>query len=141
MIDPLPDVIRRVLGTGSRTWLDTRIIRDTLTVVWRPGAVLVTGACPDGADALMEQCWTHWGGLVERHPAAWTDSCRPECTPNHRRARRDGILYCPTAGLYRNQDMVDLGADVAVAFIRNHSPGASHCATAIRAAGIPLIPR
>jgi hypothetical protein len=32
--------------------------------------------------------------------------------------------------------MVDLGADLCLAFIRNHSRGAAHCAAAAREAGI-----
>lgn len=62
---------RRVLVTGSRSWEDRRVIRDALAEVWDRDAVLVSGACPTGADALCEACWTHWGGQVERHPADW----------------------------------------------------------------------
>ena len=109
---------RRVLVTGSRTWTDTSVIRDALAAVWHPDTVLVTGACPRGADLLAEQCWTRWGGPVQRWPARW---------------KRDG----PAAGPRRNQHMVDLGADLCLAFIHHHSRGASHCATAARRAGIP----
>jgi hypothetical protein len=46
---------RRVLVTGSRTWADTAAIRDALAAVWGDGtAVLVSGACPTGADQLAE---------------------------------------------------------------------------------------
>ena len=109
---------RRVLVTGTRSWTDTTIIRAALGAVWSPGAVLVSGACPTGADALCEACWRRWGGPVERHPAHWA-----------RHGRR--------AGFIRNQHLVDLGADMCVAFIRDHSPGATHTATLAEAAGIP----
>ncbi|PXY16477.1 hypothetical protein BAY59_38625 (plasmid) [Prauserella coralliicola] len=112
--------VRRVLVTGSRTWTDTTVIRDGLAAVWHPDAVLVTGACPRGADRLAEQCWTHWGGRVERHPASW-----------HRHGRR--------AGYVRNHRMIEAGADVCVAFIRGRSRGASHCAGWADLAGIPTI--
>jgi hypothetical protein len=111
-------VTRRVLVTGSRDWDDTTAIRDALAAVWEPGAVLVSGACPTGADRLAEACWTAWGGRVERHPADW-----------------DGLGR--GAGLLRNWLLVNLGADVCIAFIRAGSRGASHCARLAEQAGIP----
>jgi hypothetical protein len=110
----------RVLVTGSRTWTDRAAIRDGLAAVWGAGdRVLVTGACPTGADALAEACWRAWGGQVEPHPADWD---------THGRA----------AGPRRNTEMVAAGAQVCVAFIRDNSRGASHLAGLSEAAGIPV---
>jgi hypothetical protein len=43
----------RVLITGSRTWVHAAVIRDALLSVWGDGdAVLVSGACPRGANRI-----------------------------------------------------------------------------------------
>lgn len=110
---------RRVLVTGSRTFTDTTVIRDALAAQWGDGtAVLVTGACPRGADRLAEQCWTAWGGRVERHPADWS---------RHGRA----------AGFRRNTHMVAAGADVCLAFLHGPSRGTRHTAELATRSGIP----
>jgi len=108
----------RVLITGSRRWTDPAVIRSALAQVWDPDAILVSGACPRGADALCESCWTAWGGRVERHPADWTRHGR-------------------SAGFRRNAHIVDLGANVCLAFILDNSPGTSHTAALARQHGIP----
>ena len=110
-----------MLVTGSRTWTDTATIRDALAQQWGDGAaVLVSGACPRGADRLAEACWTRWGGQVERHPADWD---------RHGRA----------AGFQRNADMVAAGADVCLAFIRDGSRGAT-ATNSSRRAGVTSTP-
>ncbi len=57
------------------------------------------------------------GATVEVHPADWE---------RHGKA----------AGVIRNRVMVDKGADLCLAFIRNQSRGASHCAGLAEDSGI-----
>jgi Bifunctional DNA primase/polymerase, N-terminal/YspA, cpYpsA-related SLOG family len=116
--DPAPAPPRRVLVTGSRTWTSEHTIAAALREHRAPGAVLVSGACPRGADAIAERLWTSWGGKVERHPADWATG--------------------PDAGPARNAAMVAAGADVCLAFIRDGSAGASHTARLADLAGIPV---
>jgi len=109
---------RRVLVTGSRTWADEAVITDALREHWAAGTVLISGACPRGADAITERLWSSWGGQVERHPADWETG--------------------RAAGMERNAAMVAAGADVCLAFIRDDSPGATHAAKLADLAGIPV---
>lgn len=120
----VPDPFR-VLITGSRTWRDEQTIRNALAAVvfqHDPANVtIVHGACPTGADAIADRIATDWGsGLtVERHPADW-----------ERYGRRAGPL--------RNQHMVDLGADLCLAFQVNGSRGTADCIRRAERAGIPV---
>jgi hypothetical protein len=121
----------RILVTGSRDWDDDRTIwhalASTILTNTQPGTpvVVVHGACPRGADAHAS-AWTHLtqadgrrSVTEERHPADWEQ---------HGKA----------AGFRRNAEMVALGADVCLAFIRNGSRGASHTAGLAEQAGMPV---
>lgn len=110
----------RVLVTGSRTWTDTATITtalDELRAEHGDALTIVHGACPQGADAIAEDWTNQTGTAVERWPADW-------------RAGRG-------AGLARNAAMVATGPARCLAFIRDDSPGASHCAATAEAASIP----
>jgi len=118
---PVPGAGRRILVTGSRTWSHLGQLRTVLARWYQqhPDAVLVHGDAK-GADRLAASMWAQWGGRTEAHPADWTTHGR-------------------RAGPLRNRHMVDLGADVCLAFIRGGSAGASHTASLAEAAGIPTI--
>lgn len=136
----------RILVTGSRSWADRDTIYGALNdVVTEHGLwlkpdeygnslpsrdVVVVHGGAHGADRIAG-AWAIANGLkVEVHPADWD---------------RHG----KSAGLIRNQEMVDAGADVALAFVtrcslkgcaqfRPHgSHGAMHCASLAQGAGIP----
>lgn len=111
----------RVLVTGSRTWQAPERICAVLDELLAGHADLtvVHGACKTGADAVADRWAVRNWVSVERHPAEW---------------RRHGR----GAGYRRNAEMVAAGAAEAVAFIRDGSAGATHCADLAEKAGIPV---
>lgn len=120
----------RVLVTGSRKWCDIERLCNALDAAADRAAysgrklVLIHGACPSGADDLTF-AWVRRAARrgvavsVEPYPADW-----------ERLGKR--------AGPDRNVLMVARGADECLAFIRNESSGATHCAGLAEAAGIPV---
>jgi YspA, cpYpsA-related SLOG family len=108
----------RVLVTGSRTWTDYSAILDALSeVASEHAAVVVVHGAAKGADSLAARAARELGLQTEPHPADWS-------------AGRG-------AGYARNARMVQLGADLYLAFIKSGSRGASHCSTLADQAGIP----
>lgn len=130
----------RILITGSRDWDDEQRIWDALSEQYhchehpseecdQSEMTVVSGACPTGADAIAEYVAERHGWPVERHPANWS--------------------LGRGAGPLRNKQMVDLGADVCLAFIGpctsprcnidgiHPTHGASGCADLAEKAGIP----
>jgi hypothetical protein len=114
----------RILVTGSRDWTDRRLLCEAISVAADEGGrdcvVIVHGACPRGADKLADLYAGAQEFGVERHPANWNGG------------------YGKAAGFVRNAGMVKLGADVCLAFIRNGSRGATHCADLAEKSGIPV---
>jgi YspA, cpYpsA-related SLOG family len=112
----------RVLVTGSRDWWDWEAVFGTLADLAREHhgqVVVVHGAAHSGADHFADMAARSLGLTPEPHPADWA-------THNRR------------AGPIRNAEMVALGADLCLAFIRNGSRGATHCAGLAEKAGIPV---
>lgn len=112
-------MVDRILITGSRDWSDVDLLRRVVArmlAVSGPDAVLVHGGCR-GVDVDVAALWCAAGRREEVHPAEWG-------------------VHGRAAGPIRNQLMVDLGADMCVALIRDGSRGASHCADAAEQAGI-----
>jgi hypothetical protein len=115
----------RILVTGSREWTDWQLtskalLDATLGVDWRK-VTLVHGDCPSGLDRMADQLARSMGMTPEPHPADWD---------RHGRA----------AGPIRNQEMVDLGADICLAFFHPaaENRGTSDCAARAKRAGIPV---
>lgn len=126
----------RVLVTGSRNWTSADCIsmalHDIADYARAHGRlmVLIHGDCPTGADNIaklwvtMQNMMAEDGGLArtvceDPYPAAWHNG--------------------RSAGIRRNEEMVESGADVCLAFICDNSPGATHCSNLARSRGIPTV--
>lgn len=137
----------RILVTGSRSWDDVQGLDDALRDTWNDvtqvfgpehPVVIVHGDCYKGADFFARH-WAVANGIrQEKYPADWTGPCAPECPDDHRLNRTDDQSYCPTAGPRRNEAMVQLGADILVAFQRGNSRGTADCIRRATNAGIPV---
>ncbi len=112
----------RILITGSRYWSDWIKLADVLkryASYSTDEVVIVHGDCPTGADQLAEQWATERKIRTEKHPAKWEK-------------------YGKAAGPKRNQKMVDLGADICIAFPLPDSRGTVDCMNKAKAANIPV---
>ena len=116
----------RILFTGSRHWPDETAVRHALmhtlglyVSVGMP--VLVHGGAP-GADTMADNFWRD---MMKRYPLE-----EPEVHPP------DYDRWGGKAPLIRNQEMVDKGANVCLAFATKWNSGTGHCARAARRAGI-----
>ena len=120
----------RVLVTGSRTWDDWQAIWEALDgIAWGPhrSLTVVHGACPDGADRHAAEWCADMAAHLEASARHLVEEPHPADWRWHGRA----------AGPIRNAQMVQAGADLCLAFIRNGSKGATHCADLAERAGIP----
>ena len=92
----------RILVTGSRAFANPQLAQDALRAVMDLGnlvyndTVMVHGAAR-GADAFLADAARQAGLRVEAHPADWNQ-------------------HGKRAGFLRNRKMVDLGADLMIAF-------------------------
>lgn len=128
----------RIVVTGSREYTNQPELYSVLAGALRIAAcrgerlVVAHGRNPRGADHLTH-CWCRTAAELylpvteEPHPADWEAPCRSTCRPGHRRRMRGGGDYCPAAGNYRNDEMVQLGAERCLAFT---VPGAANTGTA-----------
>lgn len=125
----------RLLVTGSRHWPVPSLVRNDLhswfILPEVTTLVVVHGACPTGADLFAQEfcdeyeSWSPFFGkdlIPEPHPAHWH-------------------TYGSAAGPIRNQEMVDLGADIVLAYPAADSVGTVDCMTKAVAAGLTVINR
>jgi hypothetical protein len=126
----------RILITGSREWPYEWMVGAQIanfiangldripTVDGLDDIVVVHGDCPTGVDHFAD-IWAQdhivpLGGTIERHPANWD-------------------RYGRAAGPKRNQEMVDLGANICLAFPMPGGRGTQDCIRRARKAGIKVI--
>lgn len=122
--------MKRILVTGSRDWQSNDLVWKALRLLLDNygDITVVHGACPTGADHHAHQWIEAFEGNLkggqslteEPHPADWK-------------------VHGKKAGPARNAEMVDLGADICLAFQRNNSKGTQHTIDCARKAGIPVI--
>jgi hypothetical protein len=108
----------RILVCGGRDYNDKEVIRETLVALKQmyPDAMLIHGGAP-GADAMAGWIGGTIGFDIEVHVAQWAK-------------------YGKAAGPLRNQEMLDSGIDLVVAF-----PGGRGTADMVeraRLAGVPI---
>lgn len=118
--------MKRILITGSRDWRKPEVIQEAIVSWVRENCpepeevIIVHGDATRGADRQARDIARAADWLTEEpHPADWS--------------------WGKGAGMYRNTEMVQLGADVCLAFSRNSSPGTRHCAGEAAKAGIPVV--
>lgn len=117
----------KVLTTGSRDWFGiwgewriTLVLNrlELLATALESPLRLMHGACPEGADAIVTRWATRRRVPMEEFPADWLKLGRQ-------------------AGPIRNQYMVNRGADMCVAFLKDASKGTQGTVDLARDAKIP----
>jgi hypothetical protein len=120
----------RILITGGRSWDDYWTINDAILdascwqdVCWAddfdPASITVIHGNARGADTLAGEIANKFRMTVEVHPARWD-------------------IYGRGAGPIRNQEMVDSGSDICLAFLMPGSTGTADCVKRAEKAGIEV---
>lgn len=114
----------RILVTGSRFATfeqHGQKITEALQVASREEGVTLVHGAAQGVDRICARIGAGWGWTIEPHPAQWT---------THGKA----------AGPLRNMEMVDLGADVLLAFpvLHEANKGTLHCTDYARRKGMRI---
>ena len=117
----------KVLFTGSREWTNEDIIRSELLSL-PSGTVIIHGASPWGADAIVDRIARSMGFTVRTYPATrWSSYLRGHAgqSRNHRMIQEE----------HRPDEPIDL----CIALLKNKIQwgGTMDCLERARAAGIP----
>jgi hypothetical protein len=114
MLAQMSDVSNRVIVCGGRDYDDLLRVVQALTLPI--GTIIIHGGCR-GADLLCAKVWESWGEKTEVHKPAWDDKGS-------------------AAGPIRNQEMVDAGARLCIAF--PGGKGTADCVARCEKAGIQV---
>lgn len=113
--------MKRLLITGSRYgWNPDElesVLREAIDFLGTLEVTLVHGDAP-GVDTQAKELFEKWGLPHEPHPAQWK-------------------VHGKAAGPIRNQEMVDSGADLCIAFPAPDSRGTRDCLRRAKEASIP----
>lgn len=107
----------RVIVCGGRDYDDETTVIEVLSAL-DPTAVTIVHGAARGADKLAASVARGFGHYVQPYPADW---------------KRHG----KAAGPIRNQQMLDAGADLVIAFPGGR--GTAHMVEIARAAGVPVM--
>lgn len=115
----------RILVTGSRDWQDSQrlyrilgeYVRGAESVGLQP--IIVHGGAR-GADAIADLYGLDYSVIRKVFHADWKNKGR-------------------AAGPLRNQQMVDYGVDICLAFMNEGSKGTADCVRRAKSAGVPTV--
>lgn len=126
----------RIMMTGSRDWTDKRSIAAALKRAIKfigkdpkiqPFELTLVHGDASGADRLTARIAEEYFGMfTEAHPADWSvhnKSC-PTKEPSNGSCWK-GRASCKRAGFRRNQEMIDSGAQLLLAFVKDNSRGST----------------
>ena len=108
----------RVLVCGSRGWTDYDAVLRRLTQIEERRPTIVHGAAV-GADTMADRAAMTLNLTVERYPADWA-------------------TYGKRAGFIRNEQMLDTGVGLVIAFWDGQSRGTQHTIERAKRRGIPV---
>jgi len=107
----------RVIVCGSRKWSNAAAVYGRITEL--PSDTTIIEGNASGADRLAAQAARALGMSWESYSPAW-------------------IIHGRRAGVIRNQQMLDLGADLVLAFWDGRSRGTADMIRRAKAAGVPV---
>jgi hypothetical protein len=128
----------RVIVTGDRNWNAPELAEQVLNRLLArsgPNLVIVHGAAT-GIDRSFALACGELEIEQEAHPARWEELDHPEAVIRY---RANGTSYNANAGPIRNQEMVDAGTEMCIAFHQaiSASKGTKDCVRRAIAASIP----
>jgi hypothetical protein len=118
----------RVVGTGSREWpYPVPVYRVLDELLLMKGFVFLAQGGARGADTIIKQ-WCI-GAHMKARPHAGAGTANPVQMKTFPANWRPGGVFDRTAGLSRNETMVDqVLPDLVLAFVHEGSRGSMHCA-------------